>query len=64
MSTIVMSSALRALGQQPADDDRGARHRGRAQLVEVAALDVLDEVERCGPKDAASSSDAGSWNAA
>ena len=40
--------ALGALGDQPAEDDRPARDGRRAQLVEVAALDLLDEEQRRG----------------
>ena len=43
-----ISSALRDLGDEPPEHDRRARHRRRAQLVEVAALDLLDEEQRGG----------------
>ena len=48
MIAIEMMQALDQLGDQPAEHDRGARDRRRAQLVEVAALDVLDQEQRRG----------------
>ena len=55
--------ALDGLGDQPADDERGARDRRGAQLVEVAALDVLDEVQRRRAERRGEQQRAGSWNA-
>ena len=43
---------LRELGDQPPEHDRRARDRRRAQLVEVAALDLLDEEQRGGAERA------------